>query len=257
VIEKLGIIGVGHLASYLVEGLMLANPDMGISLSPRNAEKARLLANKYRLTIAASNQAVADQADLLLLTTRPQDVSKTLAEIRLNDRHLVVCTAAVAALEDLGRLAHPASVLRAMPLSCAAICRSPTLLFPANGFALELFELLGQVHVVDSEEQFMRLSTMGAFYGWIFALLDQIVGWAELGGVPKDVARRYVLETVRGASELGLASPEQELSTILNALATPGGITRQGLAFFEERKSLVAWSEALEVILHRLTENKR
>jgi pyrroline-5-carboxylate reductase len=255
-IEKLGIIGVGHLASYLVDGLMLANPEIEIVLSPRNVAKASSLAKKYGLTVASSNQSVADRSDLLLLTTRPQDISIALAEVRLSNRHLVVCTAAVAALEDLRRLAHPANILRAMPLSCAAICKSPTLLFPGNARAQELFEMLGQVHVVNTQQQFMRLSTMGAFYGWIFALLDQTVAWVEQDGVSKDVARQLVLETVRGASELGLATPEKELASLLNELATPGGITHQGLALLEERESFVAWSQALEVILHRLRENK-
>ena len=39
-IERIGIIGVGHLAGYLVEGLRRASSDIEIVLSPRNAERS-------------------------------------------------------------------------------------------------------------------------------------------------------------------------------------------------------------------------
>lgn len=51
--------------------------------------------------------------------------------------------------------------------------------------------------------------------------------------------------------------PEPELpdaSELLDSLATPGGITRQGLETLERRGSLDAWIEALETVLHRLRD---
>jgi pyrroline-5-carboxylate reductase len=51
---------------------------------------------------------------------------------------------------------------------------------------------------------------------------------------------------------MGLAHPDRELSDLLESLATPGGVTRQGLATLERRGSLDAWVEALEGVLQRL-----
>jgi pyrroline-5-carboxylate reductase len=139
-----------------------------------------------------------------------------------------------------------------MPLTCSAIHRSPTLIFPENEVARELFGLLGTVYGVEEEEHFIPATAVAAFYGWIYALFGETVAWTTREGVPPDVARGLVLETARGAAEMGLMNPEQELSKLLDSLATPGGITRHGLEVLEEEGSLRGWSRAMDAVLERM-----
>jgi pyrroline-5-carboxylate reductase len=63
----------------------------------------------------------------------------------------VVSTAAGVTLAALKPAVSPATIVRAMPITCAAICRSPTLLHPENPQARSLFDLLGTVHVLSDE----------------------------------------------------------------------------------------------------------
>jgi pyrroline-5-carboxylate reductase len=83
-------------------------------------------------------------------------------------------------------------------------------------------------------------------------LLDEVVAWTVQAGVSPQIARNLVLETTRGATEMSLAHPEQALSALLDSLATPGGITRQGLRILKDRQGLEAWLEALEDVRKRL-----
>ena len=69
--SKLGFIGAGHLASYTIAGLRRAGDQRDIILSPRNAEKAQQLSSQYDCRVAASNQAVVDAADIVILAVRP------------------------------------------------------------------------------------------------------------------------------------------------------------------------------------------
>ena len=253
--ERVGIIGVGHLAGHLVEGLRRARPDMEIILSPRNAVKAAELASHFGARVAHANQEVADGADTILLTTRPAQAAAALGELMLNPGQLIISAAATVGLRELESAAAPATVMRALPLSCAAINASPTLLYPDNERARTLLELIGNVHTLESEEAFVRASAITAFYGWVYALLDETVGWTQAGGVPRKTARSIVLETAQGAASLGLAHPEQEPSDLLEALATPGGITRQGLAIVRDQGGLNAWTEALDAVYDRLARS--
>jgi pyrroline-5-carboxylate reductase len=205
VIERVGIIGVGHLTGYLVEGLRRATPDFGIILSPRNVKMSARLATRFGATVAADNQAVADGAELILVTTRPGDVVAACEAITFRADQTVVSTAAGVQLEVLKPAVAPAQAVRAMPLTCAAINRSPTLLHPDHSQARSLFEPLGSVLAVDNEAQFTAASAIAAFYGWVYALLDQGVAWTVQAGVPLQTARSLVLETARGASEMGLS----------------------------------------------------
>lgn len=251
-IDRVGIVGVGHLAGYLVEGLRRASRDVEIVLSPRNLERSAALADRFGATVAADNQAVADAADLILLTTRPGDAVSAARDIRWRSGQTVVSAAAPLPLEALRPTVAPATVVRAMPISCAALNRSPTLLHPDNAPARALFALLGSVHVLPDESCFTAATTIAAFYGWVYALFDETVAWTVEAGVPPQTARGLVLETVRGAVDMALAQPQRALDEMLDTLATPGGITEQGLAILRERQGLTAWTEALEAVSARL-----
>jgi len=249
---RVGIIGVGHLAGYLVEGLRRASPDVKIVLSPRNVERSAKLAARFGASVAADNQAVADAADVILLTTRPGDALGACREVSFRPDQTLISAAAGLPLESLKPAVVPAAAVRAMPISCAAINESPTLIYPDNPDAHALFDLLGQVHVLPDESRFTPASAIAAFYGWVYALLDDTVAWTEHAGVPPETARSLVLETVRGAADMALAQPAQELSAMLDALATPGGITEHGLRTLHQRQGLAAWTVALDAVLDRI-----
>jgi len=255
-IERVGIIGVGHLAGYLVEGLRRASQDIEIILSPRSAERAASLAALFGAAVAADNQAVADVADLILLTTRPGDAVAAAEDIAFRPVQTAVSVAASLPLANLKPAVAPATVVRAMPISCAAINQSPTLLYPDHPQARALFSLLGQVHVLPDEARFIPASVIAAFYGWVYALLDETVAWTAQAGVPPQTARSLVLETVRGAADMALAHPDRDLAAILDTLATPGGITEHGLNILHQRRGLAAWTEALEAVLSRLRSDQ-
>jgi pyrroline-5-carboxylate reductase len=252
VIEAVGIIGVGHLATYLVEGLHRANPDIDVLLSLYLGDFTEALVDRFGAAAVSDNQAVADGTDLVIVSTRPNDIVAACESVTFRAEQTVVSTAAGVTLERLEPVASPATIVRAMPITSAAICRSPTLLYPDHEVARGLFELLGSVHVLADEEQFAPASVSTAYYGWVYALLDEAVAWTIDAGVPPEIARQLILETTRGAAEMGLARPEQELSALLDSLATPGGITRDGLKILKDRQSLEAWTESMDVVLDRL-----
>ena len=251
-IERVGVIGVGHLAGYLVAGLRRASPDLEIILSPRNVERSARLAARFGAMVAADNQAVADAADVVLLSTRPGDAVAVCESVAFRPGQTVFSVVAGLPLNVLQPTAVPATVVRAMPISCVAINRSPTLLYPDHPQARALFALLGQVHVLPDEARFTSASAISAFYGWVYALLDEAVGWTAQAGVSPQTARSLVLETVRGAVDMALAQPDQGLDIILDTLATPGGITEHGLKILHKRRALIAWTEALNAVLNRL-----
>ncbi len=251
-IESVGIIGVGHLATYLVEGLRKADPNLEIFLSQFKGDFTESLAERFSATAVADNQAVADCTNLVIVSTRPGDILAACEAVSFRTEHTIVSTAAGISLAILEPAVAPASVVRAMPITCAAIHRSPTLLCPDHKIASSLFDLLGSVHVLDDEEHFTSASVSTAYYGWVYALLDKAVAWTAEAGVPREIARPLILETTRGAAEMGMARRDQDLSELLDSLATPGGITRDGLQTLEDRQSLEAWVEAMEMVLKRM-----
>ena len=69
---RLGFIGTGTIVAAMVRGLKgSALQDWPVVLSPRNAEVGRRLADELSgVAVAASNQAVIDAADIVILAVR-------------------------------------------------------------------------------------------------------------------------------------------------------------------------------------------
>ncbi|MFX0063842.1 MAG: pyrroline-5-carboxylate reductase dimerization domain-containing protein [Candidatus Hermodarchaeota archaeon] len=254
-IDKVGIIGVGHLASYLVEGLNRTSPDMEIILSPRNYERAKHLATKFGAIIAKNNQEVADLTDLIILSTRPRDSIAAAEEIDFHQNHIIISVAAGLSLDILKAVTDPATLIRAMPISSAAINLSPTLLYPDHPQVRALFTLLGEVLILPEESLFTPATTIAAFYGWVYALMNETINWTVQKGVPYQIAHKLVLKTISGAVEMSLAQSDQEITTILETLTTKGGITKYGLNVLNQKNGLTAWKEALDAVLEKLYGN--
>ena len=70
---KLGIIGVGHLSTAILKGLLRADfmPAGEIVLSPRGHSIE--LCRQFGFQIAESNTSLVENCDTILLSVRPQD----------------------------------------------------------------------------------------------------------------------------------------------------------------------------------------
>ncbi len=251
--DTIGFIGVGHLAGYMVEGLRRGGFTGRIDLSPRNAERAAALAARFEATVAQSNQQVADEAETLFLTVRPALAAAVLGELNLSAEHEVIsCCAGITRAALAAAAAGPARLVRAMPISCAAQCESPTPLFPDDPRARAVLERLGTVIAVPDEAAFETASVNAALYGWFVALFGWMADANRAAGLPDAVARDLVLRTARGAASAGLADPQRKLSDILQSLATPGGFTAQGMEVLTEAKVPEAWTDAFAAVHQRL-----
>jgi len=250
--ERVGIIGAGHLAGYLVEGLRKAAPGMELLLADRDPACAERLARRWGGRAVAGNQALADGAGLIILAVRPEDALPACRAIAFRPGQVVASAAANLPLAGLEPAVAPARVVRVMPISSAALNESPTLLYPDEPRVRALFTLLGQVHLMPDEPAFTAANVVAAFYGWIYALADDAAAWTARSGVPPATARSLVLETLRSAADMALAQPGKPLAELLGALATPGGLTEQGLGVLRAGRGLDSWTEAMDAVLARL-----
>ena len=249
---RIGVLGAGHLAGYLLEGFHRRGAGGRVRVSDCAAGRAGQLAARWGAQAAESNQNLVDAADLVILAVRPADALPACRELAFRAGQVVASAAAGVTLAQLGPAVAPARAVRVMPISSAALNGSPTLVYPGHPAVAEGFALLGQVHVLADEAGFTAASVIAAFYGWVFALADETVAWTGRQGVPPEIARPLVLETLRSAADMGLAKAGEPLGEMLERLATPGGITGFGLAEIRRRGGLEAWTLALEAVLGRL-----
>lgn len=251
---RVGIIGVGHIASYVVEGLCAANDPPDILLSPRNTKRASALSERFGVRTANNNRTVVSQSDIVILATRPPQALNAATDLPWQAEHTLVCVAAGVSCARLSTVASPAIIVRAMPVSCAAIGESPTSLYPDDHNARSLLTRLGPVIALPDESSFEAASVIGAYYAWIYALVAETTAWLEAAGVPNAAGRSLVLQAIRGATGMMLARPDDSPADMIRKLATPGGITERGLGLLEQRGALTAWRDACQLSLERLQD---
>src|SRR6185503_8105860 len=78
----LGIIGVGGLAGFVVEGLRRAGDKRAILVSPRGAATGAALAARFGARVMADNQSVIETAGIVLVATPPAETLACLRALR-------------------------------------------------------------------------------------------------------------------------------------------------------------------------------
>lgn len=252
--RRIGIIGTGHFAGYLIEGFAKAGNCAPLQLYSRTRARAeRIAATHPDARVCASAQQAIEGASVIIVATRPGDVAAALAGLVFSSDQVVVSVAAGLKLGDLQRMIGEAGAVRALPISCAAINKSPIVMMPENAAARAVFAPLGRIHILRSEDQFTAgTALVGAFYALIFPLMDQMAQWAADQGIAPDMARALVVETVEGAAGMAMRDKDRSFAEIWASLAVPGGISERGKKALDEAGGLTAWSAAMEAITRKL-----
>ncbi|MDG1437468.1 MAG: NAD(P)-binding domain-containing protein [Emcibacteraceae bacterium] len=251
--KTIGIIGVGHFAAYLVEGFINASPDQSIILSPRGKKISDGLAKQFNCGIATDNQDVINKSDIIILSVKPNDLMDVLKGVDFPANKLVISVVAGAHYKQVTSLVAPASAVCALPISCAAINKSPTLLYPEHNEAKKALSLLGTVITCASQQEFNTAGTYSAFYGWQFKFMEEISQWGVKNDLPAEMARDIVEQISAGAAGMAAKDVDKTLEEIVSGVATKGGITELGLDIIDSQNSFKSWHDAMDAVRTRLS----
>src|SRR5699024_8869500 len=120
---KIGFIGVGKMASAIINGLKTTSHDIIISGS--SLARSREIAEQLNVTAAPSHQELIDQVDLVVLGIKPQMFEPVLSELHFHQPILSI-TAGVT-FERLGKLTSPElPLISILPNINAHILKSTT-----------------------------------------------------------------------------------------------------------------------------------
>ena len=210
--------GAGWLGGALVRAAL----DTGVIAAETTVVTSRSLRREgfdayAGLTVTADNAAAARDADIVLLTVRPQD----LAGMDLNlSGKLVMSVMALVPMAELHRRFLADRIIRAMPNAAAAngLSYSPFLVSAGaseedSAFAQAFLSASGIAERINSEAELDYLTGLTgsgpAFFAMFAAAMERN---AVAHGLPADRARRAISQLVKGAAlELAGAPSMQEL----------------------------------------------
>ncbi|MFN3989843.1 MAG: pyrroline-5-carboxylate reductase family protein [Erythrobacter sp.] len=243
---RLLIIGCGNMGGAMLTGWLAAGAgSAGFAvLDPALAEAPAGVA-LYR---SADEARGAGGFDAVLLGFKPQQLASLAPGLQGLCAEGVTLYSLLAGitLAQL-RAAFPAAVahVRVMPNLAAAIGKSPVILAETGlsesgrAAALRLFGMLGTALWLEDEAQFDLVTALaGSGPGFVYRFIDALAAAAADLGLERALADRLALAMVEGAAMLA-ARADVPPATLADRVASPGGMTREGLNVLDKDAALV------------------
>lgn len=248
---RLGFIGAGSMASALARGL--GEPALVSDIDPQRAEA---LAAQIGGEVARSNAELADKADVVVLCHKPKVLDEVAAEVGGKAKAIasIVAATPTSALEA----AYPGTpVYRFMPnipveVGRGVLCYAPGTL-AADGPADELLQLFGRVGtVVTVEERLLEpaMAIMSCGPAFLALVVEAMADAGAAHGLDAAQASRLVVETMAGTAAY-LDANDLDAAALRGRVATPGGLTEQGLQVLEERGIRDDFRATVDLIVER------
>ena len=244
---KIGFLGAGKMATALAKGFLnakLVKPAQLCAADPYPAAREHFTAETGAKTFS-SNLEVARAASVLVLATKPDQVTAALAEISsdFTENHLLISIAAGVTIAKLeAALPAGARVVRVMPNTPALVGAG------ASGFALgksatpadaQLAEkLLSAVGVaLQVKESLLDAVTglSGSGPAYVYQFIEALSDGGVAAGLPRDVATQLAAQTVLGGAKMVLET-KQHPGALKDQVTSPGGTTIEGLHELEKGK---------------------
>ena len=254
---KTGVLGVGELTEKIVAGLTAAGTAADIVLSPRNAARADRLRETCGCQVAGSSQAAAEDADIVIAGVRPDSLAGLASEVALKPHQLLVSLVAGVSIDRLQTLFGHKRVVRMMLTYAAGINQTTVVLTACDEKTRTFFSALGEVIVLENEEWFELATVSMCMNGWFYHLADGLQSWLAAKGMPPPHARSLVLGAMRDCAAYAGHNPGVPLDNLLQAVATEGTFTAQGLNILREQQSMQPWVKAADEVLHSLTGSNK
>jgi pyrroline-5-carboxylate reductase len=245
-------IGGGNVARSMIGGMVArGTPATRIEVSEPDEAMRTALARDFGVRAHAVNDDAGKNAGLWVLAVKPQvlrGVCERLADLAQETKPLIVTLAAgipIAAVERWlcarSTAAEPLAVVRAMPntpallgASATALCANPHVSPAQRAQAQNLFEAVGMaLWIADEGLMDTVTATSGSGPAYVFALVEAMQAAAESQGLPGEVARALIAQTIVGAGRMLVESGE-DATTLRRRVTSPGGVTAEALRCFAD-----------------------
>jgi pyrroline-5-carboxylate reductase len=266
--KKIALLGTGNMAEALVKGLLragTANADEILCAEPR-AERREEIAARYGVTVLASNPEATEQADIVVLSVKPQTMEHLLDEIApaVDHRKLVISIAAGISIAAIARkLGAGVRIVRTMPNTPALVGAGATAL--ARGAhatdadleqARALFQAVGTTVIVEEQHLDAVTGLSGSGPAFLFLVIEALADGGVKVGLARPVAMALAAQTVLGSAKLVLETGEHP-GRLKDQVTSPGGTAIAGVHALEQgglRAALIAAVEAATRRSHELGE---
>ncbi len=235
-----------------------ASGDFNLTISDIHIEQLERFAEGYGVRATPSNKEAAGESDLIIVAVKPWDVGTILDEISPaleGEEKAVVSVAAGVSISSISEKLPPeTAVLRVMPNVCASVgLGSAVVTANEPGRAtlptvVDIFRHVGDV--MELPERLFDAATAlhGSGPAYVALFADALIQAGVREGIPRDVARRLVVETIGGTAVL---LKDRSAHQVRDEVMTPGGTTAAAFVAMEKAGFVAAVYDGVNAATER------
>jgi pyrroline-5-carboxylate reductase len=242
-IEKIGFIGAGNMATAIIKGLMTQNafpPDTVLAFDTDAYKTAALL--PLGIAAAQSIGSIAEACHYIVLAVKPQvyqTVLEELAPLLRRDTVLVSIAAGISTDSIRKAIGFDTKVVRAMPNTplllgkgATAISSTENVNLSERSFATKLFSASGITQELPEALMNAVIGVNGSTPALLYLLCKVVAEWAQSRGIPEKVATALFAQTLIGSGEM-LAGTGKDAVELIKMVTSKGGTTEKMLESLE------------------------
>ncbi len=254
---SIGFIGAGQMARALAAGFVrsgLVAPARIYAADPIEAAGKAFLESVPGAQVIADNAGLAKAADVIVLSTKPQQIAAALVDLRADAQSkLVISIAAGVRLEKLAAALPGARLVRVMPntpclvgQSASGYCRGAGATDEDTKLVAALLSAVGVAFEVEESLLDAVTGLSGSGPAFAYLMIEALADGGVRMGLKREVALALAAQTLLGAAQMVLQTGEHP-AVLQDRVASPGGTTIAGLEALEAgglRGTLMAAVEA-------------
>ena len=258
----LAFIGAGAMGSAMIGGL-LGRHDVEagrVTASDRHGERLDAVREQFGIRTTLDNGAAAQDADVVVLSVKPQVLPAVLEELqgRVRPGALAVSIVAGATIASIAAGLRHAAIVRTMPNTPAQVgegmtvwTATPEVSAAQRAQAGAIVGALGRQLFVD-DERFLDMATAisGSGPAYVFLMMEALIDAAVHLGFSRSDARELVVQTIRGAAIYAEQQPVHP-AELRNRVTSPGGTSADALYQLEKGSFRTVMSKAVLAAFQR------
>ena len=242
---KLGFIGTGNMASAIMGGIIKNNvipaeEIIGADLFAPGRERAQ---KEYGINVTADNKEVAQKAETIILSVKPQFYESVIADIKdvVTDKQIIITIAPGKTLAWLAeQFGKDVKIVRTMPNTPAMVGEGMTAATPNEhvtkeelDYACKILSAFGKVEVVTEHMMDAVVAVSGSSPAYVFMFIEAMADAAVAEGMPRAQAYKFAAQAVLGSAKMVLETGKHP-GELKDMVCSPAGTTIEAVGVLEE-----------------------
>lgn len=253
----LGFIGCGNMAAAMMKGIItnqiISREDIiGSDLSKASLDKIQ---KDMGIRVTANNREVAENAEILVLSVKPQFYETVINEIKevVTETQLIITIAPGKTLEWLdNQFGKPVKIVRTMPNTPAlvgegitAACCNKNVEQKELEQVVNILEGFGKCEIIPEHLMDVVVSVSGSSPAYVFMFIETMADAAVADGMPRAQAYEFAAQSVLGSAKMVLETGKHP-GELKDMVCSPGGTTIEAVRVLEEKGMRSAVFEAMK-----------